>query len=366
MEPRLLPCVSRCAAIVTSILFFAIGARAPHAGAQEIYRKNNLPAPGTSYRLQHAEVFNVIAQPGGIDAVWDYATLKPIKGSVDSVAVVDAKSVSGDVPPEADVVITNSTDTRRDYFATLKPSLRSLGYEDDNVRALVGTSPYDIDPIPVKYNVTVTNTVDGSIEVKARPELLINRSGTIRFTPDGSGTLRLPGIPIPQRSIRLRWEEEFTDTVFRKEVALYRSLTRNTRWVWMAENGCTEYLVIENGSVTHERISEDPPKDSLINSVRYYTGGEVTDVPIGDESSLQVMPNPVTEALTIMCTDCPDRDVRVDLYTLLGEHVLGRSVHSSDATLRLVVPGQLCASQTLMLRLSVSGQVHTRFVHIQR
>lgn len=353
----------RMSVIAVAIIMTAV--LSPGASAQDIYTKNNLPVPGTSYRLQHADALNVNVQPGGIDAVWDYSALKPIKGVVDSLAIVDAKRVSGSVPPEANVAVVNSTRERREYYTTLKPSLRSLGFEDVDIKALMGASPYDIDPIPVKVNSTYTTTVDGSIIVKARPDLRIERSGTLSFTPDGNGSIRLPGI-LPQRAIRLRWEEEYVDTVFKNDGALYTATTKTTRWVWMAENGCTEYLVIEDGAVKHERISEDPPKDSLIASVRYYTGGEVTSVPAEDAAALRVMPNPAADVITIVSEECRDRDVRVEGYTLIGEHVFGRTVHSADGVVRVDLPDGLCASQTLMLRIVVNGTVHTRFILLQR
>ena len=334
--------------------------------AQPLFTKSNLPTVPTSYIMQSAQSAGVVAMPGGLKMNWDYSNLVPQKNIFDTIRIVDPRDLQGEVPPEANVAILSSLSGRREYFNTLAPSLRSLGYEDDVIKAVSGTNPYDVEPIPLGFNSTYANTYNGSVEIKNQPDLRIQRSGSVKFTPDGQGQLRLPGSPVDLASIRVRWDDEITDTLFRNDIALYSARTTSTKWVWMEELGCKEYLVITRGGVVFTRISENPPKDSLFESVKYLVKDNTSDIHDSEDASLLVMPNPVSDRLFISSEYLLNSKVDVVLCSVLGEELFHQSLHSTSTLLSIPVPSQICASQTLLLRVSVNGRSISRMITVMR
>ena len=358
--------LTRSIIFVFGVLVLCLSATTVHVRAQVLYTKANLPTVPTTYYLQSAVPAGVIVEPGGMNINWDYSKLQAIKGVVDTVSIVDAKKVVGDVPPEANVAKINSINNKREYFNTTKPSLRSLGYEDNTTKALSGASPYDVDPIPLNLNATYSNTYDGSIQINDQPDVRIRRAGTVRFTPDGAGLLSLPGGASVVTTIRVRWEDDFVDTVYRNDVPLYSARTTRTRWIWMDAKGCTEYLTVSRGDVAFTRITEDPPADSSLSDVFYFIGGSVSRVDNEDETLFNIVPNPASEYVSITSDAIRDSFIKIELHSLTGETLYGHSLMSTSNSIRIAIPRELCASQSVVLRLTANGVTRSRILTIVR
>jgi hypothetical protein len=301
------------------------------AQAQDVYTVGNLPKPGTRYNLQLADTSGVDRGLPGMNQLWNFENLVPIPLAMDSVRTVSINDIKGTKPPGANVVIINTTRSDTSYYNTTKPSLRFIG-ETDPIRSMyAGSNPLDIEPVPCRFMNTITDVYTASIVFSGNPQQSARRTDTVRFTPDGTGKISLPGGIAGVDVIRVSISELINDSVFRAGQPQYVARTQRTTTRWYGAQDDIIYLEIIDGSVVHEQILAQPPPDSAINIVRFLVPGSAASSVIDLEATeVSIKPNPASEVVTLTFNDQIPVPVNIRILSVQGKELFTAQLLTDD------------------------------------
>ncbi len=337
----------------------------PSLRAQDLYTEFNLPKVGARYVRSWAPPIAVDPQAGGLGQSWDFRSLTSVLGKRDTIRFVSPVGLPGVIPPKTTVVVTNSTTAGRVFYNTSKPSLAYLGEDDSDKRLIMGSDPFDIEPIPIKFGALLTSKYSATIQFPKIPAQTIRRRTTVTFSPDGEGELLLPGAGTNDPSIRVHWTEDIVDTVLLNNKAQYVAHSQVNRYVWYGAKSAIEYLSIKEGQVSFTRIGGTPPKDSLFFETRFVESNSVSGIENTDDASIQVFPMPASSVIHIDGIEAGTGQVRASLFSMHGE-LLAYVERGPDADGPLNLNIKDCAAQSCVLRIDVGGRRIVRKVVITR
>ncbi len=334
----------------------------PSLRAQDVFTVEHLPRIGGSYTRSIAAPLVLDPQPGGLDQNWDFSSLQSLPGRRDTVRFVDAKTLSGPIPFKANVAVLSSDRGSRVFYNTLKPSLSYQGEDDKTKQVLMGSDPFDIDPIPVKYNSSITSSYGSTISFPLTPSRTIRRHSTVEFTPDGTGNLMLPPGIKAVATIRVHWTEDHLDTVLLNNKPSYTARTTTDRYVWYDLTSAAEYLSITQGNVRFAKIAQTPPADSQIVDIRFIGSNDVvSEVREIENGGMQVYPMPASSVLRVSGISSNAQIVEATLFSLSGAELRSAKRNpDSNQPLELNVEG--LAAQPALLELRIDGRRYTQRV----
>jgi len=211
------------------------------AAAQPRLDRRTLPTPSKSFVLGIADTVGVKVGAAGRNVFWDFTQLRRRVG-VDSTRI--QYLTPAETPPQAAALFPTAEvavlrDQRYEFFRTEGTMFRSLGEWAPTSSLISGTAnPYDTRPVELTHGGQHTDDFNAIITSPTAP-LVQQRSGTVSFTYDGFGRLRLPNGEVDSvtrtRTItRVADTARFTEPVVR--LVIRTTDVESYRWMHIASD----------------------------------------------------------------------------------------------------------------------------------
>lgn len=332
--------------------------------AQPDYRIQNLPRVGSSYTLRYCDTTDVIVQPGGSSQIWDYTTLRPQNRLTTISYLLPVQTPFAADFPAANLV--QRTDTTFIYWRSGPTGLTKFGtvYQDKSKELLLA-DPYDLGPIPIKYNMKVNDNLKGNF-VRVTPPSTVARGGNSEFFYDGFGTLNLPS-GIINNVMRIVTTDVIADTS--KSGALKTiGTTKITTYQWIGADSTSPSLVItevENSFSINDQVVST--KRSRVVQYDQRRPKVSTNVVYPDDTPfhLTLSPNPATELSLLRFRLEQPGMVHIELFDILGNRLWQIEEERDGGEHSLPLHLRNLSSGVYYLRLRVVGNAKEQVIPLQ-
>jgi hypothetical protein len=277
--------------------------------AQTLTQANNSPVVGDMWTMNQVDSTAITPGASGTGVTWNFSTLNVRNISKSYTVVTAASTGSASSYPSASISV--KTGALNNFYSSSASSLNFWGGDVSmgGVQVLLTyTSSVNSASYPMNVTNSVNSTVAGNVNVLAQPGTF---SGTTTANYDGSGTIMLPSMSVPN-AVRLRTNQNLTYTL-----TFGNGTLTQVRWDYFAP-GIKKNAIFSIVTSTVTSFAGTTTETIVTVDAAYVTG--VNEVP-ANPTAFSFFPNPTKDQLTVSFPNENSENASVQIMNALGQEV---------------------------------------------